>query len=76
MIYDQTFEPTTMVLDRPTEAQPTVMTREHHTMLVTWRFLLPTINTEGLAGNLMRRFNMDAGTAWILAARFNNQEVQ
>ncbi len=67
-------EPATLLLDKATEAQPTVMTKEHYLMLCTWRALLPDLSVEGLANNLMRRFNMPAGPAWILAARFNNEK--
>lgn len=78
MMQDQIVQlvPTTMILDRPTKNQPTVMTREQHVVLTTWRALIPTLGTEALANNLMRRFNVDPNTAWILAARFNNQETQ
>lgn len=53
--------------------QPTIMTADHLAMLRYWHVNQPTINAESLAGNLIRRFKMNANTAWILAVRFINE---
>jgi|HubBroStandDraft_1064217.scaffolds.fasta_scaffold1603874_2 hypothetical protein len=53
--------------------QPTIMTEEHRQMLAYWQVNQPTINVESLAGHLIRRFNLNKNTAWVLAARFINE---
>ena len=56
--------------------QPTIMTAEQRDMLRYWRRMLPDMNVESLAENLIRRFHVTKNTAWILACRFNNEAVQ
>ena len=51
----------------------TPMTAEYFNMLVVWSTNNSHIGTQGLADNLIRRFGLQPGTAWILAARFKNE---
>lgn len=53
--------------------QPTIMTADHRQMLSYWLINTPGAKAEFLANNMIRRFKMDANTAWILATRFINE---
>jgi hypothetical protein len=53
--------------------QPTIMTADHRQMLAYWHVNEPDAGVEWLANNMIRKFNLNKNTAWILATRFINE---
>ena len=53
---------------------PTEITNDQWTMLIYWTAMTPKIAAKELVANLMRRFSMKEGTAWIAVARFRNHK--
>jgi hypothetical protein len=56
----------------PTSETP--MTEEHRTMLALWWGMSGKATPEFLANNLIRKFNLEKGKAWILAVRYINEK--
>jgi hypothetical protein len=59
------------------KAEPTYetpMTEEQRNMLTLWWNVSGKATPEYLAGNLIRRFNLAKGKAWILAVRYINEK--
>jgi hypothetical protein len=58
----------------PTPTFETEMTEEQRRMLSVWWSTSGKATPDMLAGNLIRRFNLAKGKAWILAVRFVNEK--
>jgi len=56
----------------PTSETP--MTNEQFTALSGWWSTSGKATAAMLAGNLVKRFNLEKGKAWILAVRFINEK--
>jgi hypothetical protein len=50
-----------------------MLTQQHRDALDMWRTAQPNLKPEAMVGRMQMKFNLKAGEAWILVARYRNE---